>query len=303
MKAAFYPVGGRDRASSRYRVWWIAEACKEFVVGDIHDHRFDWQSCDVLVFQRTTQGRHRSLAKKARRAGKLIVLDITDAYSHRTRWKKLWKGVVAMAKIAHCITTGNEDDAHMLRAVFKRRVYVILGSHKASGDRRQHSNVPVPTVVWIGRENTMVKTLGAIWPVFVRLTMRGVKFRVLIINDSGSTHGLRLPGNQVVGKKWVLKDVYPTLAKCDVGVCPQVKEPDGRYHKDENKAITCWWCGVPCVSFRRTKNWEGDLYKLLTDWQHRKKQGEKGPGRAAAWLPANVVKKWKGVFEKEMKRL
>lgn len=303
MKAAFYPVGNRFRASSRYRAHWPAEASRDFVIGDIQDHRFNWQSCDVLVFQRTTEGKYQKLAKKAKKAGKLIVLDVTDAYSFRHRWKKQWRGVVAMAKIAHCLTTGNKDDAQMLGAVFRKRVHVVLGSQKKSGQTRKHSNVSVPTLVWIGRENTMKKTLGSIWPALMRLTVRGVRFKVLIINDSGNTHRLRLPFNQVVGKKWKLGEVYPTIAKCDVGVCPQVKEADGRYHKDENKAVTCWMCGVPCVSFRRTRDWEGDLYRLLTNWKLRKKQGEKGVRRAEQWLPSNIVKRWKEIFEKEMKRL
>lgn len=298
MKTAFYPVGDIKRASSRYRVHWIVQACPEFIIGNSKN----WKSCDVLVFQRTFDGRHRKLAKKAKAAGKLVVFDITDFYSHRHRWKNLWRGAKEMCKIAHCITTGNPDDQHEIRAVFKKRVYVVPTAQKKSGHIRQHKHLPMPAVVWIGRENTMLKTLGKIWPVFVRLTQRGVRFRVLIINDSGNTHGLRLPGNPVVGKKWELSKVYPTIAKCDVGVCPQVKEADGRFHKDENKAVTCWMCGVPCVSFRRTKNWENDLHRLLTNWQLRKKQGRKGVERAKAWLPANVVKKWKGVFRKEMAR-
>lgn len=302
MRAAFYPIGDKNRASSRYRAHWIAEACPDFYIGDIHDHKFNWQSCDILVFQRTTEGKYQKLARKAKKAGKLIVLDITDAYSFRHRWRKQWRGAVEMAKIAHCITTGNEDDAHMLRAVFKKRVYVVPGAQKKSNHIRRHKNVQVPTLVWIGRENTMLRTLRSIWPVLVRLSVRGVKFRVLIINDSGNTHGLKLPFNKVVGKTWKLAEVYPTIAKCDVGVCPQVKEADGRYHKDPNKGVTCWMCGVPCVLFT-TKDWEGGLYKLLTDWRFRKKQGEKGVNRARAWLPANMVRRWQKVFEQEIKRL
>lgn len=301
MKTAFYPVGGIDRASSRYRVHWPCEASPNFFVGDIADHRFNWRSCDALVFQRTVEGKYQNLARAARRAKKLIVLDVTDAYSHRHRWKKLWAGVVEMEKFAHCLTTGNEDDAHMLRAVFGKRVHVVPGANKASKYLRDHENVAVPTVVWIGRENTMKRTLGSIWPVLARLTQRGVKFKVLIINDSGSIQGLKLSGNKVVGKKWKLSEVYPTIATCDVGICPQVKEADGRFHKDENKALTCWACRVPCVSFARTKNWEDDLYKLLTDWKFRQKQGHKGVLRAKAWLPINIVKKWDAVLEKELK--
>lgn|GEM_PF-3892122 len=296
MKVCFYPVGDITRASSRYRVYWIVAEQEEFIIGD----EKNWKDADVLVFQRTLHEKHYQIAKAAHEAGKLVILDITDFHQHRTRWKMM-SAIERMAKVAHCITTGNEDDAHEIRQVLNKKCYVIPGAQKMSSLHRKHSNVPVPTVVWLGRENTMKKTLGAIWPVFVRLTQRGIRFRVLIVNDSGNTQGLVLLGNQVVGRKWKLDEVYRVVSQCDVGVCPQVKMEDGRYHKDENKAVTCWTCGVPCVSFARTKDWDGDLGKFLTDWRFRATQGRRGIERAKQWAPKAVAQKWLEVIGKELR--
>lgn len=297
MKAVFYPVGNVTRASSRYRVHWIVPERDNFFIGT----RTNWKKADAAVFQRTISRRHRRIAEMAKVAGKLVIFDISDFHFYRHKWKA--GGASTMARLAHCITTANEDDAHEIRAVFKKRCHVIPNAQRPSNYRRTHAKVDIPILAWIGRENRMLETLGSIWPVIQRLSRDGVAFRVLIINDTGNTHGLKLPSGLVSGKRWKLEDVYPTLAKCDVGVCPQVRQVDGRYHKDENKAVSFWMCGVPCVTSGITKDWYGDLRKLLTNWKLRDRQGYKGIVRARAWLPAAVANRWESVLKEEVGRL
>jgi len=308
MRAVFYPVGNENRASSRYRVYNVVEVHKEFVLGTSEN----WRKADALIFQRVTT--RANLAAEAKKKGKLIVFDCSDAYFHRHKWKRSWPAVTRMAKIAHVLTTSNKDDATLLRGVFKKRVHVIPGAQKPSKHRRKHQNVRIPTVVWLGRENTMDKTLGTIWDTLQRLSREGIPFKVLLINDTGNTHGLILGGgfssihghfivNEVVGMKWSLGKVYPTLAQCDLGICPQLKQPNGRYHKDENKAYTCWVCGIPCVSFARTKNWYGDLKKLLTDWKLRERQGKRAITRAKEVAPSKVADTWMRVITRERAKL
>lgn len=297
MKAVFFPVGDKNRASSRYRVHNVVSARKDFQA----DSR-DWRNANVLVFQRALERRHFDIAREGKANGKLIILDISDFYFYRHRWKRQMGAVKKMARIAHCLTASNEDDAAEIETVLKKRTYVIPGAQKASKHHRKHSDVPVPTVVWIGRQERMDHVLGSIWPVFQRLSGARVPFRLMIINDLG-THGFYLPFSQIEAKRWSRGMVYPTIARCDVGVCPQVKQTDGRYHKDGNTAVTMWMCGVPCVAFNRTKDWYGDLYKFLTDWRFRASQGRKGIERAKAWLPENVAKKWQKIMQKEIARL
>jgi len=242
MRVCFYPVGDKNRASSRYRVYNVVEARKEFIIGNSEN----WRKADALVFQRVTT--RANLAAEAKKKGKLIVFDCSDAYFHRHKWKKSWPGVTRMAKIAHVLTTSNEDDAVLMRGLFKKRVYVIPGAQKPSKHRRKHRNTDRPTIVWIGRENRIQATLKPIWPILQRLVQFQLRFRVLLINDTGNTRGLTLPFCEVVAKKWRLDTVYREIAQCDIGICPQEKQADGRFHKDENKAYTYWICGIPCVS-------------------------------------------------------
>ena len=296
MKVVFYPVGDVNRASSRLRVHNVVGARKEFTIGNEEN----WRDADALVFQRVTN--LAQIAVRAKKAGKLIVFDCSDAYFHRHKWKKLWPGVKQMAEIAHVLTTSNEDDAALMRTLFKKRVYVILGAQKPSKHRRKHQKIDRPTIVWVGRENRMKATLEPMWPVLWRLAMSGLRFRVLLINDTGSTHGLAVPFCEVAAKKWRLDTVYREIAKCDIGICPQAMQADGRFHKDENKAFTYWLCGVPCVSFRRTKNWFEDLRKLLMDHGYRQQQGPRGVRRAEEVHPKNVAGRWHGVISKEVNK-
>lgn len=298
MKAAFYPVGQIDRASSRYRVFNIVGAHGSFVIGDGHN----WQDMDAIVLQRAE--RHSGLAKKAKRAGKLVVYDLTDAWFYKHKWKTLWPGVAAMAKMAHCLTTSNQDDAEMLRGLFKKRVHVIPNAQPLSKHKRKHGNPRPPTIGWLGRENTMKDTLGTIWPTLSRLAMMGAHYRLLLINDAGSTRGLVLPYTEIVGMKWRLEKVYRQIANhCDIGICPQVRQSDGKFHKDENKFWTFQLCGVPCVSFARTKNWYDDLRRLILEPGHRKQQGEKGPSRAREVHPERVASYWHKVLSREAGKL
>jgi len=298
MKTWFYPVGDINRASSRYRVHNIVAARKEFSLGTSKN----WRDADALVFQRTFDSRHLDIATRAKVAGKLIVVDISDFYFYRHKWKS--KNVKRMANLAHCLTTSNADDQHLMKTLYKKPVYIIPNAQKMSRHHRKHQYVPAPTIVWLGRENTMEKTLGSIWPVFHRLALMRVRFRILLINDTGHKRGLLpIPFTEVVGRKWKLNEVHKVVAGCDVGVCPQVKQADGRYHKDQNKAVTCWACGIPCVTFDLTKDWFGDLHKCLTDWQFRAQQGKRGIARAKKWAPKPVSGIWHKVISKELGRL
>lgn len=298
MRAAFYPVGDINRASSRYRVHNIVGARKEFFLGG----KNNWKDADALIFQRVFGGRYYDFAKQARAAGKLVIVDISDFYFYRHKWGS--GNINPMVKLAHCLTTSNKDDQHLMMSLYKKPVYVIPCAQKMSKHHRKHQHVPAPTVVWLGRENTMEETLGSIWPVFQRLAQARIRFRILLINDTGHRRGLPpIFFTEIVGRKWNLNEVHKVVAGCDVGVCPQVKQADGRYHKDQNKAVTCWTCGIPCVTFDLTKDWFGDLHKCLTNWQFRAQQGKRGIARAKKWAPKPVSGTWHSIISKELRRM
>ena len=76
MKVMFYPAGNQARASSRYRVWWIVPARKDWKVSSLGDS--EWENAQVLVFQRQQNGPAVKLAKAAKAHGKLVVFLFGD---------------------------------------------------------------------------------------------------------------------------------------------------------------------------------------------------------------------------------
>jgi hypothetical protein len=298
MKAAFYPVGQIGRASSRYRVYNVIDASDSFIKGS----EDNWVGLDALVFQRTTH--YMELARRVRKKGKLIVFDWTDVWFYKNEWEHLWEPAAEMAELAHCLTTSNQDDAEMLRETFKKHVYVIPGAQPPSKYKRKHGNYRPPTVGWLGRENRMGEALGAIWAVLSKLPMMGTRYRLLLINDTGDTHGLTLPYTEIAGMKWDRHKVYRQLANnCDIGICPQVLQSDGKFHKDENKSWTFQLCGIPCVSFARTKDWYDDLHKLIAEPDYRKWQGKRGTDRAREVHPKRIAGYWHKILSREAEAL
>lgn len=300
MRVVFFPAGDRTRASSRYRVWWIVPDDPDFMVADGNN----WRQADVLVFQRTFSKKWRALAKKAKSSGKLVLFDCTEWF-FMEGWKRLG-AVDKMAGIAHALTCGVVEDQRLMQQRYKKRVHVIPNAQRLGAYplKKKHRPVARPRVIWFGRVGNM-RTLESIWPVFQRLARDRVSFEVLIVNDDGQTHGLKLDDKHpVIAKKWGPGIIINELiVSADVAVNPKIKQADGYYHKDINKSVTAWMCGLPCITFGMTNDWYGDLRRMLTDWRLRERNGKKNIERARAWDSSNVVKQWRKVFVDELKRL
>ena len=302
MKVVFYPAGNSTRASSRYRVWWVVPTHKEWVVGTLNGT--EWRSAQVLVFQRQQNGPAVKLAKEAKAHGKLIVYDCTDYYFHK-KWGTQ-RSVDTMARIAHVLTTGNADDVWLMKRRYKNKpVYLVPNAQRSDlyKKKKKHSRVSRPRIIWFGRIGN-IGTLRSIWGHFENLARAGVPFEVLLVNDTGSKAGLTLGRRHpVIAAKWTLGGINDLIVSADVAVNPQIKQPNGRYHKDQNKSVTAWMCGLPCVTFDISKNWHDDLRRFLVDWKLRARSGKKNIQRAKQWEAANVAKTWEKVFQEGLRRL
>jgi len=298
----FYPAGNQARASSRYRVWWIVPARKDWKVSSLGDS--EWENAQVLVFQRQQNGPAVKLAKAAKAHGKLVVYDCTDFHFHK-KWGTQ-KSVDAMARIAHVLTTGNQDDVLAMRRRYKgKRVVLVPNAQKSSAypKKKKHRQVSRPRVIWFGRVGNMA-ALKSIWGHFQNLARAGIPFEVLLVNDTGTTGGLTLGRRHPVrAKKWSLGGINDMIVSADVAVNPQLKQADGRYHKDQNKSVTAWICGLPCVTFDITKNWHNDLRRFLVDWKLRARSGQKNIQRAKKWEVGKIARVWEDVFQEGLRRL
>lgn len=286
--AAFFAVGNIDRASSRYRVHYILPERENFIRASAGG----WKKANVVVFQRAVDKRYRKIAEAAKAQGKRVVFDCSDYFFYR-KWGM--GGVRGMAKRADFMTTSNGDDRRLIEHDLKKKCFVVPNAQRPSNHIRKHTNIRQPIVVWVGRVGNM-HTLGEVWPALTRLAEERVPFQVLLINDTGTTAKYSLPGIPVKGAKWNRDKVDRMLARCDLGINPQVRQSDGRYHKDNNKGVTMWRCGLPCICFNITKDWYGDIKRMLLDWRLRVRQGAKGVRRAREWEPQVIANKWEEVL-------
>jgi glycosyltransferase involved in cell wall biosynthesis len=303
MRAIFYPVGGRNTASSRYRAYVLADHLPEFEIGYLGDGR--WRDFEAVVMQKQYFVPGRKLAKRARQTGKLVILDVSDA---------LWiervgdKGrVQAAAKQAHCLTCSNGGDASKLRAWVKDKPVKVMPNAQDLSSYRPISHRPKrkPVVVWSGYTANVSTLQVGCWPALRLLARQGVKFEVLLIsNEPEVTKGLFIDDQHPVWfKPWRLSREQETLQRGDVFVNPQRLQADGLWHKDRNKSVTAWACGLAVVDFQTAgtsvNRWAKKLSALLTDHRERRKNANSG----LSWSFQNhdvsvVAEKWLDLLQR-----
>ena len=305
MKAVFYPVGGRKVASSRCRAWLLCDRREEFFIGRGPG---SWRKADAVVVQKRCDTEARRILQRARRAGGFVVLDWTDVYL--AAGAGLGARIASLAQHAHALTCSNPDDMKLLAGLTGRTVAVIRNCQDMTAYplKKVHRPRRKPVVVWCGHSNNK-DALKVMWPALRSLAAEGVRFEVLLIsNDSGIGRGLHIDEKHPVWfQKWKLKEVNAVMLRGDVAVNPQTRKGDGRWHKDRNKTVTAWACGLPCVDFKTAGTdhgrWRGQLRKLLADHELRAERGKRGIVRARYWGVAPVSEVWLGLLKRGAKRV
>ena len=305
MKAVFYPVGDRKVASSRYRAWLLCDHREEFVIGR---KRSDWKRADAVVFQKRCSGKDIETARKARNAGRFVVLDYSDVYLSQEAG--LMRDMRLMVSLCHAVTTSNHDDMKLLAEELGRAVAVIRNCQDMTSYplKKVHEPKRKPVVVWSGHVNNK-DALKVMWSALRSLAAEGVRFEVLLVsNDPKVGKGLHIDeGHPVWFEKWKLKRVNQVMIRGDLAINPQTRKADGRWHKDQNKTVTAWACGLPVVDFKTAGTdagrWKKQLRELLTDHELRARRGRRGVERARHWGVAPVSEVWLGLLKRGTKHV
>ncbi|MFC1775869.1 glycosyltransferase family 4 protein [Pseudomonadota bacterium] len=118
IKVLFYLSGDQNKASSRVRGFWIAEALEQINVqctlrwkrSKLNLFRFALEipRHDTVIFQKTYSRYHRWLMMLANAIGKLTYLDLDDAPS-RTQSPRTLKNVESMMHMADGVFVGNQN--------------------------------------------------------------------------------------------------------------------------------------------------------------------------------------------------
>jgi hypothetical protein len=303
MRTIFYPISGCNTASSRYRAYVLADHRPEFEIGYVGDGR--WREFEAVIMQKQYSAPGRKLAKRARQAGKLVVLDVSDVLWIEKVGDK--SRVQAAAKYAHCLTCSNSGDASKLKAWVKDKPIEVMPNAQDLSVYHPKSHKPKtkPVVVWTGYAANISTLQEGCWPALRRLARQGIKFEAMLIsNEPGVTKGLHIDDDHPVWfKPWRLSEEQETLQRGDVFVNPQRLQADGLWHKDRNKSVTAWACGLAVVDFMMAGTnhvvWIQRLAPLLTDHKRRQNNTNQGLAWAFSVHDVSVVsQRWLGLLKK-----
>jgi hypothetical protein len=248
------------------------------------------------------------MARTARKKRILVALDYSDI--PLTLDAGFIANLAKMTGQAHLLTCSNPGDAKTLHDITGRAAVVVPNAQNlAIYDRKKiHRDKRKPVIVWMGHSNNM-GTLSVVWPALRKLAAQGVGFEVLLVSDrSKVAKGRHIDkAHPVHFQQWKLSTVNATMLRGDVAINPQLRRKDGLWHKDRNKTVTAWACGLPCVDFTQCggdrEKWRRHLKKLLTNWELRASVGADGIERSKAWGVEPVSALWLNLLTKHLKRV
>ncbi len=284
MKIAYFPIGGRDKGSSRLRVWKIADmlhAQGHSVLFNPTDSQTE--CCDVAVVQKRRDLGHRM--QMWRRAGVKVIWDIDDYHQYTPP--------------ADVITIGSEQ----LRKLYPDGHFIpdALDIDEGAPIKRWHFNMKV--VCWYG----LPENLYHARPLYEACLKTGLNLTVI------TGPGPRL-FDQAQYIPWSLDTVDHFITTCDLVGCPYVF--DGEWPREwvtakgENRLLKAWALGMPVIGTpiqaykdagltrfaTTTDEWIESLQAMIPT-RVRTEEAERSYGIAVANKAENVVKQWIEVFK------
>lgn len=295
MKIAFVPFSVRcpqhkNTGSIRIRVHWIIKHLENAVIAN--DPR-ETEDADVVIFQKAYGPIINLKALRLKSKGKIIVFDLCDP-----EWYMLAdpSHVFEMMNLAHQIVVPTEKMKELVEQKTSTPVCVIEDSMDLDYHnkfKQDHSEKEIPTLVWFGNRGTF-KAFKSYIPELEEV-YRQVKFKVKIISDNETIKEdfeMKIPFEFV---EWKLETVNEEIMKCDVAINPKLDDVMD-YPKSNNKTLTAWACGLPCVevwAWTETKKWKLHLIELLSNWETRKREGKIGRTKIEEEYDSRMAaKKW-----------
>ena len=230
---------------------------------------------DVIIFQKAYGYIINLKALQLKVRGKKIVFDVCDSEWLIPAYEK--DVMEMMRDIADHITVPTEKMKELVQALVDTPITVIedtmdMGYHRDW--KKDHAEKEVPTLVWFGNRGTF-KAFKRYIP-DLETIYKSQKFKVRLISDSiDEGFDMSIPWELV---KWDLNTVNQKIIECDVAINPKLDDKMD-YAKSNNKTLTAWACGLPCVevwSWTDPKKWKTHLIELLGNSETRAREGSAG---------------------------
>lgn len=320
----FLLTGNRDKASSRVRGYWIAQALAARNINTsvhIASSRVSLLSAavmipfnDIVIFQKTYSKYHKLLMRWAHLLGKLVYLDIDDAPS-RSDSPITLRNFEAMARMSNGVLAGSRKLANYAAGIGATSHLVPSGIKMANYRIHQSTKQGEPLVIgWIGNGEHYGRDLVDILkPSLAALAPTGnIKVKIVGALGNKQLHSEfeNLEGIDaciIDSIDWSSADsVDKAMRDMDIGVYPLLNNDFNEY-KCGFKALEYMACGIPVVASPNPANsdiivagtngylatsiedWRSCLEKLVVNAPLREAMGSAGRQQAEAMYSIHVI--------------
>lgn len=256
----FRPIGNRDTASSRLRVWNIQPHIKDSVIGIADEYR----KGDTLIIQKVPDIQE---LRKAKSQGAKVIYDIDDCYWKENPTYPNWQDYLQMIKECDILTVDTEEKKDMLKDI--KEAVVIPDSLDWDGTKTKGGEKGI--IGWTGYGNNS-QYLNDI------LDRIPKEFKIRLIVDESFVHYIKSQTYNIQPRPWSLEMVDKYLAECEFGIY-YLPEREFENCKGMHKLLKNWAIGLPTYTSRMPDYVKamreagvGEKY-LVEDWTKLKNIG------------------------------
>lgn len=241
-------------ASTRIRVYWPAQYDPDFIVTEEFSLL---RQCDVVVFQTRIDNPDVERAKKLKALGSKIIFDFTDPH-----WLKEYDPQAIhpvfnkIVDVADMITLSTEELQRTFTEAFpEAKTAVILDKIDLSiyNKTKVHRNSEEHIITWHGSYGN-ISSLELARSDLERLGLEH-KIKLICVYDRTTEFKVHSFNNiELEIREWSNQEVIDSLLQADVSINPKYIN-HWKSYKSDNKTVTAWALGIPCV--------EDDFYKYI----------------------------------------
>lgn len=227
---------------------------------------------DIVVFQKAYSERHLDLARRLRRRGTTIVLDLCDNHFYNPsgdeRLAVRARRMTEMIGFAHLVTVSTPDLAALIE---HPEVRIVDDALEVIAPVRGASIGPGRHVVWFGNAGSEQEGfgLGDLRSILPDLTPLARQFALdlTVVSNSREQFDRLISGSAVNARyeEWTPEAVHRVLCVADLAVLPVATNPFTRC-KSPNRVITALQYGLATVAGRVPSYEEFASFLRFDDW-------------------------------------
>lgn len=243
-------------ASTRIRVTWPAKYADNFIVDPEESKLF---KCSVVVFQTRFDRPDINLAKRLKEKKIKIICDFTDPHWLHEYGGSLSPELKEMVELSDCVTLPTQQLAESFSKVFDKQTAIV----KDRLDLSIYDKVKIHTdkkdfrIVWHGSYGN----LPSLELARKDLDKVGSDYNITLVcvyDNSDAYEVKKFTNVKLETYEWTNEKVIEELLKSDISINPRFD--NWKSYKSNNKTITAWACGVPCVEY----NFYEEIKRLLS---------------------------------------